>query len=667
MNKTTCCVCFKGNAPIPLSVSDSNNETISSKLRKVVSEVPWEDTFTICPQCLKTLDIVLEFRNACIKSSLIRLEQGESESTNESHIKQNGSSSDEEIKEVTGDSSERTLAVTCEICKVELNSNEHLYKHNKEIHQHRYENGLLCVEEKDRVPQEMNDDYFSGDNESFSINEGLVENSDVFICFHCNKSFKRKILLAEHIQVKHSKEKIVKKESTDSSSDERPIDNIHCLQTSDDKLDSDKKELFICSKCNKCYKNKKVMFNHMVTCDGVKRHSKINFTKDFSKNECENCGRFYTTVKILRAHMKQCKTKVSSMQEDRCYICDMVLKCYEDKCEHVLNEHNINLKINNTCQYCYKQFLCNESLQTHMEDMHKNKGEIWKKIKNYVERSYSCEVCSVIFGYVKEVIEHCVKEHHMDAKSVKPYLCDKCNTRFTSSANLIQHKQYHKGERTHVCSFCGKSFITKSDLTVHEYTHLNRRNYKCEICEKAFNTNKNLRSHILVVHTDASLWKYQCNLCDKKFPLKSGYDQHIKRHSGDKRFKCLVCEKSFISSSELKKHKKFHSDERAFKCSHCNKEYKDRRVYEIHLTKVHGIGNAKIPIRVRKFACHICPGTFFDKQKLFRHMCTHTGIKPFVCNICNKRFSDKSYLKHHSKVVHNVMDVEKSEVQRGSS
>lgn len=403
------------------------------------------------------------------------------------------------------------------------------------------------------------------------------------------------------------------------------------------------------------------MLNHMVTCDGVMRHSKMNFSKDFSKNECEKCGRFYTTQKILKAHLKHCKAE-KNLQEQRCRICDEFLKSSEEKFEHILNEHNINLKVDNTCQFCYKQFLSDESLQSHMKENHRNQLTNRKVLKNYTERSYSCEVCSKVFGYVKEVIEHCVKEHQMDAKSVKPYLCDKCHTRFMNSTNLIQHKQYHEGERSHICSFCGKSFITKSDLTVHEYTHLNRRNYKCEICERAFNTNKNLRSHKLVVHTDSSLWKYECNLCAKKFPLKSGFDQHMRRHSGDKRFKCLICEKSFISSSELKKHNTFHSNERAHKCSHCGKEYKDRRVYEIHVTKVHGLGNAKIPVRVRKFACHICPGTFFDKQKLSRHMCTHTGIKPYVCNICEKRFSDKSYLKYHSKIVHNILAFPTNEV-----
>ncbi|KAK9886427.1 hypothetical protein WA026_016707 [Henosepilachna vigintioctopunctata] len=353
------------------------------------------------------------------------------------------------------------------------------------------------------------------------------------------------------------------------------------------------------------------------------------------------------------AHTKTCsgsKVKIED-EEIKCKICDVLFVNDQMKLEHVLKEHNVNLNAENICQYCYKNSSSLEEHQDHLVEIHSD--EIFKREK----RSYSCEVCLKLFRYVKDVIEHCVKEHEMDSKLVKPFLCDKCDTRFTSSANMIQHKQYHEGTRSHICSFCGKSYITKSDLTVHEYTHLNKRNYKCEICDRAFNTNKNLRSHKLVVHTDSSLWKYHCNMCDKRFPLKSGFDQHTRRHTGDKRFQCLICPKSFISSSELRKHMTFHSNVKAFKCSHCDKEYKDRRVYEIHLTKVHGIGNAKIPIRIKKFACHICPSTFFDKQKLSRHLCTHTGIKPYACTMCEKRFTDKSYLKHHFKVTHNVVEL----------
>ncbi|KAL3270679.1 hypothetical protein HHI36_021207 [Cryptolaemus montrouzieri] len=370
----------------------------------------------------------------------------------------------------------------------------------------------------------------------------------------------------------------------------------------------------------------------------------------------------------MKKHLETCDGEIflknsNSENEIRCFKCNEVFGSENIKFEHVLNKHNIDLNVELTCTVCYKQFSNSSDFQIHSEVQHAEENNvIVKKRKKHSGRSYSCEICTKVFGFVKEVVEHCVKEHGMNPKLVKPYLCDKCDTRFTTSANMIQHKQYHEGNRSHICSFCGKSYITKSDLNVHEYTHLNKRNYKCEICERAFNTNKNLRSHILVVHTNSSLWKYHCNICEKRFPLKSGYDQHIRRHNGDKQFQCLICKKAFISGTELRRHMTFHSNVRAFKCSHCDKEYKNRGVYEVHLKKVHGIGNAKIPVRVKKFACHVCPSTFYDKQKLSRHLCTHTGIKPYPCTLCEKRFTDKSYLKHHLKVTHNVVEIPPDEI-----
>ncbi|KAG5879596.1 hypothetical protein JTB14_005040 [Gonioctena quinquepunctata] len=302
----------------------------------------------------------------------------------------------------------------------------------------------------------------------------------------------------------------------------------------------------------------------------------------------------------------------------------------------------------NKCEITNQKVYCADSIKSKQVSTTKNRRG------RKPTRICTCEICGHQFNYIKDIISHCVSVHSMEAKNIKPYSCNKCTQRFTSNANYDQHQKYHDKNRDHVCSSCGKSFITKGDLMVHEYTHFNRRNYKCSNCSKAFNTNKNLRTHILVVHTDSSLWKYSCSICEKRFPLKSNHEQHMRRHSGDKQYICHICKKTFVTNSELKRHIALHTNIKPFQCEHCKKYYKESRTLKLHLKQSHSIGDIKLPQREKKYVCHICPSQFYDKQKLSRHLCSHSGVKPFGCTLCDKKFTDKSYLKHHLKTFHNA-------------
>ncbi|XP_044764554.1 zinc finger protein 714-like [Coccinella septempunctata] len=265
---------------------------------------------------------------------------------------------------------------------------------------------------------------------------------------------------------------------------------------------------------------------------------------------------------------------------------------------------------------------------------------------------YTCQECEFTCNNTTKLIKHCEETHNMSKKLIKPYSCPKCEKRFKTSTNLKQHLKYHKGTRSEICTYCGKGFITKPDLFVHEKIHFNKKTYSCEICHKSFNTHKNLGTHKLIVHTDPSLWNYVCNFCNKRFPQKSNMTAHVRRHKGEKLFECHLCQKKFYENGTLKKHIVTHSNVRNNRCSECGKEYRERRVMEIHMAKVHGIGDVVIPIRTKKFVCHICSKAYYDRNKLTRHLYTHTGEKPFRCEVCDKGFIDKSYLANHVKNTH---------------
>ncbi|CAG9770688.1 unnamed protein product [Ceutorhynchus assimilis] len=274
--------------------------------------------------------------------------------------------------------------------------------------------------------------------------------------------------------------------------------------------------------------------------------------------------------------------------------------------------------------------------------------------------TFVCEKCAQTFNSSTKLVNHCIKYHDMKKIDVRPFICDRCPSRFCNSSNLLQHIKYHDAVRSNVCTYCGKGFITKTDLNIHEKQHLNKREYRCEDCGKCFNTHKDVRSHKLVVHTDANSWKYCCEICQKPFPIKSNYDSHMRRHTGDKKFECHLCQRKFTDKCVLQRHMRTHSNVREFRCSYCDREYKDPRVLRVHMAKIHGVGvgEVKIPSREKKYICHICPKSYYAKNKLTRHLYTHSGEKPYDCHICGKKFNDKSYVKQHLKKTHNMTDTD---------
>ncbi|XP_066153936.1 zinc finger protein 2-like isoform X1 [Euwallacea fornicatus] len=282
-----------------------------------------------------------------------------------------------------------------------------------------------------------------------------------------------------------------------------------------------------------------------------------------------------------------------------------------------------------------------------------------KRRKRKKISEFTCEKCDSVYNSSIKLVSHCVSEHGMKKLDVRPFACDRCPSRFCNSSNLVQHVKYHEAIRSNICTYCGKGFITKTDLNIHEKQHLNKREYKCDECGKCFNTHKDIRSHKLVVHTDSNNWKYCCEICNKPFPIKSNYDSHMRRHTGDKKFECHLCQRRFTDKCVLQRHMRTHSNVREYKCSHCDREYKDPRVLKVHMAKIHaiGVGQIKIPAKEKKYICHICPKSYYAKNKLTRHLYTHSGEKPFECEVCGKKFNDKSYVKQHLRKTHNMLDV----------
>jgi uncharacterized Zn-finger protein len=341
--------------------------------------------------------------------------------------------------------------------------------------------------------------------------------------------------------------------------------------------------------------------------------------------------------------------KVESVESNFvCFHCEKNFKVKSVLEDHIKYEHTSKKsRKNRACDLCGKAYASESALKKHKTVCGKTESDV----KEAEAKPYNiCDVCGASFGN-KYLLKRHIKNVHATEKKFK---CELCDRKFASPVYLNAHKRYHTGERKHICSFCGKGYITASDLYHHEKIHANKRAYRCQACPKAFNTSSDLHKHKICVHLDRSQWKYECSFCQRRFPLKTNLDTHTKTHTGERNFLCHLCDRKCINRSVLKRHIESHSVVKSFKCNLCLQGYKYQKSLDIHMVKAHGIGDAKIPERVKKFFCSACPKSYFANNKLQKHIRSHTGERPFRCPACDKCFIDKSYIKQHLKTAHNV-------------
>ena len=112
-----------------------------------------------------------------------------------------------------------------------------------------------------------------------------------------------------------------------------------------------------------------------------------------------------------------------------------------------------------------------------------------------------CKVCDETFP-----LEH--MKTHMEAHTKTNLFCTQCDKSFCSSVDFDSHMKAHSDEKTRTCSQCDKAFFLAGQL------------------EKHIKTVHDLDS---VAHEKTNM---VCNQCYESFSSQSGFDYHMKAHSG---------------------------------------------------------------------------------------------------------------------------------------
>jgi hypothetical protein len=157
--------------------------------------------------------------------------------------------------------------------------------------------------------------------------------------------------------------------------------------------------------------------------------------------------------------------------------------------------------------------------------------------------------------------------------------------------------------------------------------------------------SNDLVDHIRVVHQNNP---YKCPKpkCTKEYSNKRALQNHLKKHSGEKRLKCkywgqtINGEEDYFQTDdygEMAAHMWYkHSEGKELKCQHCNKKFNNLRTMKQHDC-----------LKVKKFQCSKCGHTFYTAFGLKKHSQRHLKNPLYVCVYCGKTLSSKKTLKDH--------------------
>eukprot|EP00088_Acartia_fossae_P026817 TRINITY_DN2758_c0_g1_i4.p1 TRINITY_DN2758_c0_g1~~TRINITY_DN2758_c0_g1_i4.p1 ORF type:complete len:805 (-),score=130.43 TRINITY_DN2758_c0_g1_i4:119-2533(-) len=375
------------------------------------------------------------------------------------------------------------------------------------------------------------------------------ENGEKSMCEFCEKSFKTKKALREHISRRH------KLTFACSQCDqvlqgqlryEKHLKEFHrdyYIDYYDQRMSN--KGAFSCRYCGEPQESQTKLRAHMLQ---HKQQNNLDFVQAHERKSPTKTSRTPKPLASKKSQEQEEKKDGGSTAEPKENICDICGKSVGFK--YMEQHKKIHSTENLDCTICDISFQNRKAYLKH------------KRSHRSIEKTFSCEHCGMTFGRTSHLKTH--MKIHIVGEKLK---CLTCKRTFFDKKEMGSHVCKHHG-----CDICGEKFLRARNLEFHRRMHFGEAVFSCSQCESLFLTKKRLTEHVNHQHKKEK--KYVCEICDKRFLMKSGLTAHTLTHTGEKPFKCNLCDLRFTQKGNLETHAKQHTDEMPHVCSVCNAKFR---------------------------------------------------------------------------------------------
>ncbi|XP_055386498.1 histone-lysine N-methyltransferase PRDM9-like isoform X2 [Condylostylus longicornis] len=239
-----------------------------------------------------------------------------------------------------------------------------------------------------------------------------------------------------------------------------------------------------------------------------------------------------------------------------------------------------------------------------------------------------------------------IKQVPFKINKLRCYVCLETfvKTSYRDRHVLKNHRDQYKG-KYYSCKYCGQDFLHKSHFEQHIRKHTGERPFACTSCNKSFISIYNLNVHNSRYHQD--IRPYICRVDDCNAGFKSWISRlkHERSHNRAEKlpFKCKECENKFANAGEMTRHvKSIHMDKGnlPYVCNICNRSFHQRRLLRYHIFTHTG---------EKPYACKVCNAKFSKPSILSQHKLLHSGTKKYICTVCGERFFQSAGLSAHKR------------------